>query len=311
MRSKPRQRRAFTLIELLVVIAIIAILIALLVPAVQKVREAAARIQCTNNLKQWGLAFHGYHDSYKKLPIGATNMPRHTFVVHLWPYIEMGPTAGLYQSNKHFYESPNTVKSSLTGVVCSQSPVYFCPSDRPGAYWRGDVYWRSRGNYVLNYGYVTQPWSWTPTSNAPFGWINDVASKPRQVSLIQITDGTSNTMLMGEVLMAKADTDFDERGDFQNDDSSYTNHQFMTVNTPNGGPDVTNTCGANGIYNYPDMPCVSGSKYHTAVRSHHAGGVNILFGDGAVHFITNSIDLDSWRALGTMDGAEIITYQLQ
>src|SRR5262245_56168659 len=86
--ARPGNRRGFTLIELLVVIAIIAILIALLVPAVQKVREAAARTQCANQIRQWAIAMHNYHDVRKRFPIGSRNNPRQTWVMYLWPYIE-------------------------------------------------------------------------------------------------------------------------------------------------------------------------------------------------------------------------------
>ena len=305
MRHIPRRRPAFTLIELLVVIAIIAILIALLVPAVQKVREAAARTQCVNNLKQWGLAFHGYHDGWKKLPPGALHTPRRSFVVYLWPYLDLNPAAMLYDMNQHFYLPPNTITSSFAGPYAFQTPVYFCPADRGGApFWVDDIYWRSRGNYVVNYGNVTQPWTTAPTVNSPFGWETSNPANPKQHTFNQFSDGSSNTMLMTEILIAKMDGNptWDMRGDFLNDDASFTNHQFMTVNTPNGGTDV-NVCFANGD-RY--MPCTGGANTHAAARSRHPGGVNVLFGDATARFIANSIDINSWRALGTLDGGDAI-----
>src|SRR5438876_530117 len=142
-----RQPRAFTLIELLVVIAIIAVLIGLLLPAVQKVREAANRMKCQNNLKQWGLAMHNYHDTFGTVPIGATNSPRHTFVPHLWPFFEQNALARQYDFAVGFYQSPNTIPGAFTGLCAQVVPMYYCPSDRPGQMWQGDIYWRCHGNY--------------------------------------------------------------------------------------------------------------------------------------------------------------------
>jgi prepilin-type N-terminal cleavage/methylation domain-containing protein/prepilin-type processing-associated H-X9-DG protein len=310
MSNLRRSRRAFTLIELLVVIAIIAILIALLVPAVQKVRDAAARTQCLNNLKQWGLAMHNYHDSNKKLPPGATNSPRRTWVVYLYAFIDQGPAANRYVWTSPFYVAPNIVTSTTNGVLCTQSAMFFCPSDRPNSYSKQDVYWRSLGNYVVNYGNITgNPWPSTfPAGKAPFGWSGGNPSNPWQYSLTQISDGSSNTLLMAEVLVSKNDTDLDARGDFLNDEPTRATHQFMTVNTPNGGTD-NNTCQATTD---PYMPCTnSTSGVYAAARSRHTGGAHALFADGTARFIQNSIDLASWRALGTADGAEAVFYAFQ
>ena len=108
------RRAAFTLIELLVVIAIIAVLIALLVPAVQKVREAANRAKCQNNLKQWALAMHLHHDAYGKLPIGKkTPAPRITWVIFLWPYIEQDNLYRQYDFATGFFQPPNGIPRTV------------------------------------------------------------------------------------------------------------------------------------------------------------------------------------------------------
>ncbi|HEX4614182.1 MAG TPA: DUF1559 domain-containing protein [Urbifossiella sp.] len=294
--------RGFTLIELLVVIAIIAILIGLLLPAVQKVREAAARAKCSNNLKQYGLAMHGYHDVTGRLPWGSNWNPRTSWVCPLWPYIEQTALAGQYNYTLGFYQAPNGgPTSSTTNLVANQVATYFCPSDRGGpAYWKGDPYYRSRGNYVVNWGNTTDPGPASQATYAPFSY-SDGNTTPRNVKLTDITDGTSNTLLMSEVIMAQ-DSVFDVRGDIINNDRGC--FSFMTNATPNSSlPDQMVFYAASTD---PAMPNASSGNASNAARSRHTGGVNTTLGDGSVRFFSNSTPLNAWQLMGSMNDGQVI-----
>jgi prepilin-type processing-associated H-X9-DG protein len=215
-----------------------------------------------------------------------------------------------FDQTKHFYQPPNTYVNTTNGIYAKTAPIYYCPSDRTGALWKGDIYWRARGSYVINWGNQAVPYNPAdPAQNpglgiAPFGYTDYVNRfNPRTVRLTDITDGTSNTLLMSEVIMAGSDTDYDIRGDMLNDDVPCT--QFMTLNTPNSGTDLSPYC--NDAVYPRNPPCKNNSRYYQkAARSRHTGGVNTLFADGSVHFITNSIPLATWRALGTMNGGEVV-----
>jgi prepilin-type N-terminal cleavage/methylation domain-containing protein/prepilin-type processing-associated H-X9-DG protein len=311
-RGRHRPLRGFTLVELLVVIAIIGILVALLLPAVQAARESARRSQCLNNLKQWGLAMHMYHDTKKQLPLGSrgpgtvnTNATRQTFVMHLWPYIEETALASANVIANNFYDAPGTIVNTMDGLCGKSVKIYYCPSD-VGADQTSGTYQRRRGNYVVNWG--NHAYGFVPKilDEAPFSHIKGDRSNPRKTKFADITDGTSNTLLMSECQKAWSADDNDWRGDIHNDDGEFRFHTSLTPNT--SAPDIFSS-GWFQATGDPKMPAAAGGGQVCAARSRHPGGVNALLCDASVRFVSDNVGQDVWQTMGSMNGNEIGTDQ--
>lgn len=308
------RRRGFTLIELLVAIAIIAVLIGLIIPAVQRVREAASRAHCASNLRQWSLAMHCHHDAHGKLPVGAGANPRRVWIASLWAYVEQQAIAAGYDYRIDHNAWPNTqtavvdgqVTGTLNGIYATRIALYYCPSDRPGAMQQapGDVYWRPKPSYHVNWGHYLQPDASQHGALAPFGY-GDHADRrrPYQSRFDDFTDGTSNTLLISEMIVSPNDSDRDHRDGLNDDDPC---PYFTTALFPNHpGPDVL---WAGFCVSTPAAPCFeqpnAGEPKGKAARSRHPGGVNVANGDGSVGFVNNDINGGVWAARGTMNGAE-------
>ncbi len=321
-----RKRQGFTLIELLVVIAIIAVLIALLLPAVQAAREAARRAQCVNNLKQFGLSLHNYHDVSGCFPMGqglnvATSSTSNISAqARLLPYMEQTMIANAINFNL-----ASSVPANSTSLATNVS-TFLCPSDSMTVVPTGEA----GINYRVNYGTsVVNAYGAEDTANTN----NGVMPPPNgpffldvQVRIADIVDGTSNTAAFSEHL----------KGDFSNAISSPNSDTYEPGTHPISADAALSDCLAVNIldltkqgnsnagapwmtdghtmtrYYHAFTPNTRSCMYppqrvSTTANSLHAGGVNVTMCDGSVRFFKNSISLTAWRAVGTRNGAEIVS----
>ena len=302
-------RRGFTLIELLVVIAIIAVLISLLLPAVQSAREAARRAQCINNMKQLGLAMHNYHDINGQFPMGAVGRVQATgqypvgvqyrqpFCVAVYPFLEQGTVYASYNANVNF----NTVENATTRLV--KVGTWNCPSDEPLIFNSGGSFPTAvmdhKGNYGVNWG-PSDFWN-GGRKNAPF-WISYGAS------IAEITDGTSNTLCMMEMVQtpqANGQVPIDRRARLWNDDAGC--YQLSAALTPNSSAPDLSQCRPHPELRAPCVLTTDNLTFTLASRSRHQGGVNSLMCDGSVRFMKNSVSLPTWQGLSTAKGGEVIS----
>jgi prepilin-type N-terminal cleavage/methylation domain-containing protein/prepilin-type processing-associated H-X9-DG protein len=356
------RRQGFTLIELLVVIAIIAILIGLLLPAVQKVRDAAARVKCQNNLKQMGLAMHNYESTTSVFCPGIGQVPfltgtlaapvvrgegnagssRATPQVILLPYIEQANKLAQWKLDYDVNASAVNNAARTTDI-----PIYLCPSDPS----QNNFANAGRQNYFGNNGITAYQNDNNPAIAGIFNVTLDLTTpKPADgtrnlnyrkllssVRIMEITDGTSNTVAFAEVM----------RGTLQSDATDqFNNTTVLTVGSGFNSTDGTtiNTCidGSNrtttfirytGHQYYRNLPSnylythtlpinwnrkvssgvqhyncedASFARMHIAASSYHTGGVNACMADGSVRFFQDSLSYQVWRSLGTRAGGEVV-----
>ena len=328
-----RRARGFTLIELLVVIAIIAVLIALLLPAVQQAREAARRIQCKNNLKQFGLAIHNYESSVGSFPPGRTGFPM-VFSAHaqLMPYFD---AANLYNgidfnTAPTFVEPPVAPYAQNVTAAMRRMPMFLCPSDL------GSMPGNSYGptNYVVCTGSGSNPTSRYIRAG------DGVMYDPKLAGIVKfrdLSDGLSNTVAMSEELLGDGPAAAAGSGAA----SSNPTLEVLNLSTSqtSGGPYTAandtspGTCVAgagtwsgirgakwlNGhygdtLYNHGLTPnsrqfdCGNNSHSSglTAARSRHTGGVHVLMCDGSARFVSDNIDYVLWQSLASRAGGEVI-----
>ena len=296
--------RGFTLIELLVVIAIIAVLIALLLPAVQQAREAARRTQCKNNLKQLGLAMHGYHDTVNRLPALFIDPNAWGWNTMLLPYLDQGPlynnlsgtagktTAGTAATGFSAHMASFTPPNGLSTVL----PMLRCPSDIGTPVCSLNDFWGSgaepygRTNYAAVLGSDASGLAGA-SANGAFPWYSASASPPANRNFRDFTDGLSNSFLVGERVAAGKLNNMEVGGD------------SIWSGVVDYGDDVGGECTMAWPVNLRRATAATDSLSYS---SQHVGGAHFLMGDGAVRFISENISTYTYQYLAGINDGQVI-----
>jgi prepilin-type N-terminal cleavage/methylation domain-containing protein/prepilin-type processing-associated H-X9-DG protein len=314
--AAPRRRRAFTLIELLVVIAIIGILIALLLPAVQKVRETANRLKCQNNLKQLGLALHHFHDGYGGFPIAGKLSNELSWHVFILPFIEQDNLYKQFNLARGHYNGPPDNRGPMKNEVAfTRISIYVCPSSPiekmlladPNNVYTAELI-DGEPPYTTHYYGIMGPKGTNPATGQPYLWDNDgphggfarqgiflrdtdsASTSPGPdvgTRFADVSDGTSQTLLLGEMSWVNNVTGTRYRSWVRGCD---------TQPVCAGCRNVTNAINSPSIAIFNDI----------AFGSMHLGGANFTMADGSVRFLQEGINLSTYRSLASRDGGEVV-----
>lgn len=305
MPSRSTKPRGFTLVELLVVIAIIGILVALLLPAIQAAREAARRSECSNKLKQIGVALHNYHDTHKVFPYGyleeGTLHKRTCWFQEVWPFIEEQPLYDRYMENTSLWvmDVPPEVRDATL-------KSFQCPSDGSQPAKGASGGFRSnadgfQGSYVVCTGPGIMRYGTADLGGMFF--------RLSAIKMSDVVDGTSNTLMASEAIARgskNTNSGWGGAGGYWGG-APHGGYGFTTLEPPNSPiADRVYACKAT---DWPEAPCIStaGTDDHrNFARSYHPGGANFVLADASVRFIPNSVNLEVYQALGTRRGREVV-----
>lgn len=294
-------RHGFTLIELLVVIAVIGILIAILLPAVQAAREAARRVECSNNLKQMGLALQNHHDSVRAFPAGFQLPNRTMWQAYLLPYLEQ---QNLYDSMQ--FDQPWDTPGSSNAKACSTTiSVFRCSSaasprklDVQGFFGRVPSNYLACASGLVARESGPAPWIGSPSRDGLFFQNSSIRAG-------DIRDGLSNTIAIGEALFR-----YEVWGDNDDGDAQVVDHWYFGSNNPLEHMEGSEGLGSTAVrINSVKRPNAHIDEKELCFSSSHRSGVNVVFADGHVTFIAEGIKSDVWSGMGTRSGREAIEVQ--